>query len=261
MNAVGARVTVICLSLIVVSLLFTIPSEAEIDPGSIAGLWLFDEGKGKEAGDSSGNGYDGDLEGDPVWVDGKFGKALEFKGADYVELRNSSAGLPFGGIEPFTITAWVKNQGGGTVIGKFNGGVIGAYILVVGGGGTVTFHREVAPWGLSGARALPFGEFGHVAATYDGTTMKIYVDGKLDVKQDRPAQNTDIATPVLIGARFTGGNPSNFFSGVLDEVALFNVALAEQQIEEVMKGLSPTKAVSASGKLASTWGNIKIGSR
>jgi hypothetical protein len=258
MSSVGVRVTIVCLSLMVVGLLFAIPSEAEIDPDSIVGLWLFDEGKGYETEDSSGNGYHGDLEGDVSWVDGVFGTALEFKGGDYVELRDSAANLPFGQREPFTITAWVRNQGGGTVIGKFNGGVIGAYILVIGGGGSVTFHREIDPWGLAGSKPLPFGEFGHLAATYDGDTMKIYIDGELDVEQDRGPQNTDTVTPVLIGARFTGGNPSEFFNGALDEVALFNVALTEDQIQEVMKGLAPPEAVSAHDKLASTWGNIKV---
>ena len=232
-------------------------ASAQIDPASIAGLWLFDEGQGDTAQDSSGNGFDGELNKSPLWVDGKFGSALEFKGVSYVELIDSAAGLPFGGAEPFSVTAWVANQGGGTIIGKFNGGVIGAYIVTVSGGGTVNFHREVAPWGLSGTKALSAGEFGHVAATYDGSEMMIYVDGELDVKQDRPAQNTDLATPVLIGARFTGGAPSDFMNGVLDEVALFNVALTEDQIQTVMKGLGRPEAVRASGKLAATWAELR----
>lgn len=230
---------------------------AQIDPDSIVGLWLFDEGAGKVAKDSSDNDYDGDLEKNPTWVDGKFGQALEFLGSCYVELRDSAQGIPFGTVEPFSITAWVKNQGGGTVVGKFNGGVIGAYILVIGGGGTVTFHREVAPWGLSGNKALPNDEFGHVAITYDGAEMKIYVDGEFDVKQDRGAQNTDMVTPVLIGARFTNGTPSEFFQGILDEVAIFNIALTEDEILEVMNGLSAPEAVSPSGTLVTTWASLK----
>ncbi|MFQ6040153.1 MAG: LamG domain-containing protein [Candidatus Poribacteria bacterium] len=256
MKKAVSRLTIICISLTFISLMFTTKVDAKIEPESIAGLWLFDEGKGKVAKDISGNGYDGELKKNPLWVDGRFGKALEFNGGNYVELKDSSAGLPFGGVEPFSITAWVKNRGGGTVIGKFNGGVIGAYILVISGGGTVTFHREVAPWGLSGSKTIPPDEFGHVAATYDGVEMKIYVNGELDVKQARPAQNTDTVTPVLIGARFTGGNPSNFFNGVLDEVALFNVALTKDDIKAAMRSLSPS-AVSLSGKIALTWGSIK----
>jgi hypothetical protein len=249
--------TVIMCAAIMTILLAPIIVKAEIKPDSIAGMWLFDEGTGNVAKDSSGNNFNGDLNGDVTWVDGKFGKGLEFHGADYVQLKKSEQGLPFGGTLPFSITAWVSNQGGGTIIGKFNGGVIGAYILTIGGGGTIGFHREVAPWSLGGNMALPAGKFGHVAVTYDGAEMKIYVNGKLDVKEDRGAQNTDMATPVLMGARFTSGKPSEFLRGTLDEVILFNIALADDQIAEVMRGMSPTKAVFPSGKLASVWGNIK----
>ena len=254
----AAKLTIVYVSLLVICLLFTGQSEGIIDPESMVAAWLFDEGKGKVTEDNTKNGYDGELKKDPLWVDGKFNSALEFSGANYVEVKNSSEGLPFGGVEPFSVTAWVKNLGGGTVIGKFNGGVIGAYIITIGGGGTVGFHREIAPWGLPGTKALPQGEFGHVAATYDGAEMRIYVDGELDAKQDRGPQNTDTATPVLIGARFTGGSPSDFFQGALDEVALFNVALSKEDIKSIMaNGLSPDSAVSPSGKLTTTWGLLK----
>lgn len=257
MNVVQIRIIVLCLSLAFSSVLFTGSGKADIDPDSIMGLWLFDEGKGNEVEDSTGNGYDGDMEGVFAWIDGVYGSALEFKEGDYVELQESAANLAFGGTEPFTITAWVMNGGGGTIVGKYNGGVIGAYVFTIGGGGAIGFHREVAPWSFSGTKALRHGEFGHAAVTYDGKTMSIYVDGELDSEQDRPGQNTDTATPVLIGARYTGGNPSNFFRGALDEVAIFNVALTEEQIQEVMKGLAAPEAVSVSGKLVFTWGAIK----
>ena len=250
-----AKLFVLCIILGILA--FTSIAFAEIDPDSISGMWLFDEGKGGDAEDSAGK-FDGELNGDAQWVNGKFGSGLEFKGADYVLLEDSDKGLPFGGVEPFTITAWVKNQGGGTIIGKFNGGVIGAYILTINSGGVFGFHREVAPWSLAGSKAIQAGEFGHVAATYDGAEMRIYVNGKLDTKQDRAAQNTDLATPVLIGARYTNNNPSEFFRGVLDEVILFNIALTEDQIGEVKQGMSPLKAVSPMDKTASTWGKIKF---
>ena len=256
MKSIVAKLTIACISLMVISLMFTAQGDTKIDPESIAGLWIFNEGTGKVAEDSSGNGYDGELKKNPTWADGKYGKGLEFHGGNYVELQDSSAGLPFGGVEPFSITAWVKNIGGGTIIGKFNGGVIGAYILVV-SGSTVTFHREVAPWGLAGTKALPKDEFAHVAATYDGSDMKIYINGELDAKQGRAAQNTDTVTPVLIGARFTGGNPSDFFTGILDEVALFNVALSKDDIKVAMRGLSPESAVFPAGKLTTMWASIK----
>jgi hypothetical protein len=142
-------------------------------------------------------------------------------------------------------------------MGKFNGGIIGAYIVTISGGGTVGFHREVDPWSFSGSLALPADEFGHVAVTYDGAEMKIYVNGEFDSSQERGPQNTDTVTPVLIGARFTSDAPSEFFSGVLDEVALFDVALTDEQIRYVMLGLSFPKASNpnpADGAfLADTW--------
>ena len=70
-----------CISLMIVSFTFTEQSSALIDENSIAGIWLLDDGTGKVAVDSSENGNDGELIGDPKWVAGKFGKALEFDGA------------------------------------------------------------------------------------------------------------------------------------------------------------------------------------
>ncbi len=232
--AVYAAVCLLCLS----------PGNAQVDPDAIVGVWLFDEGSGSLAKDSSGHGYDAELKASPAWVGGRYGSALEFNGASYLEIRQSSADLAFGGTAPFSITAWVKNQAGGTIMSKFNAGVIGAYILSIGGGGTVSFHREVAPWAYSGSLTLPSNEFGHVAVTYDGATMRIYVNGVPDAEQARGAQNTDTVTPVLIGAQWTGGAPSGFFSGVLDEVALFDVALTVEDIAEVMRGLTSSKATA-----------------
>jgi len=246
-----------CVIFIITGLICASHSYGQVDAGSVVAFWLFDEASGNVAKDNSGNGYDADLIENPVWVDGKFGNAIEFQGDNYLEIRDSAQNLPFGGSDPFTITAWVKNQGGGTIIGKFNGGIIGAYILTISGGGIVSFHREVDPWSFSGSMALPADDFGHVAVTYDGAEMKIYINGEFDSVQERGPQNTDTATPVLIGALFRNNEPSDFFSGVLDEVALFDVALTDEQIRYVMLGLSFPKASNpnpADGAfLADTW--------
>ena len=58
-----ARLTIVCISSIVVSLMFAGLSDAKINPESIVGIWLFDEGKGDAAADSSGNGNDGEING------------------------------------------------------------------------------------------------------------------------------------------------------------------------------------------------------
>ena len=73
-----------------VFLLIPLQGFADIDPESITGMWLFDEGKGGVATDASENGNDGEIHG-AKWVDGKFGKALEFDGAsNWVEVPHSN---------------------------------------------------------------------------------------------------------------------------------------------------------------------------
>ena len=77
---------------------------ADIDENAIVGIWLFDEGKGETAKDSSGHGHDGVLDG-PSWVDGKFGKALNYDATDdFVEIPHED-GLS---LQAYTIAAWVK---------------------------------------------------------------------------------------------------------------------------------------------------------
>ncbi|MBC8227963.1 hypothetical protein H8E77_00235 [bacterium] len=69
MKAIKTKVTVICVTLIVMGLLLIASSYAEIDSKSIVGAWLFDEGNGDIAKDSSGNGIDGEIVGGAKWLE------------------------------------------------------------------------------------------------------------------------------------------------------------------------------------------------
>ena len=65
-------------------------SGADIMDG-VVGVWLFDEGSGNKAKDSSGTGNGGDFQGNPKWVTGKFGKCLEFNGSeDFIEVPDAN---------------------------------------------------------------------------------------------------------------------------------------------------------------------------
>ena len=76
-----ANLMLTCVSLVVLSLVFTSISNAEFDPKTVVGMWLFDDGKGNTVADSSENGKDGKLVNGPKWIqNGKFGSALEFDG-------------------------------------------------------------------------------------------------------------------------------------------------------------------------------------
>ena len=78
---------------------------AKIDPDTVSGLWLFEEGGGDVAVDSSDAGNDGTIVGPKKWQDGKFGKALEFNGNDvYVEVQANDSII----LEELTIVAWAN---------------------------------------------------------------------------------------------------------------------------------------------------------
>ena len=65
MKVLVARLSLVCVSLIIISLMLTSISDAKIDPKTIAGIWLFDEGKGDVAKDISNNGNNGKILGNP----------------------------------------------------------------------------------------------------------------------------------------------------------------------------------------------------
>ena len=94
---------------------------------------------------------------------------------------------------------------------------------------------------LVGATALSLGTWHHVAATYDGTTLKLYVDGALDASQTMPVFNTT-GTGFLVG--YTGNAATEYLNGRIDEVRVYNTALTPAQVMADM--FSTTSAVPAS---------------
>jgi len=94
----------------------------------------------------------------------------------------------------------------------------------------------------------------HVALTYDGSIQKFYVDGVFIGDNVACKGKIDIAANSLtIGTGNTG-----FYTGSIDEVAVFNVALEEDDFGIIItKGLRDIAAVLSIGKIAITWANIK----
>jgi len=118
------RLTIVCISFIVISLMFTGISYARIDPSTCVGMWSFDESAGDVANDVSGNDNDGKLFGNPGRVAGKFGKCLEFDGVDdYVEI----SGITTPSI--ITFVCWFNRLGSGS-------------------GGVPRIHSKGSPWSL-----------------------------------------------------------------------------------------------------------------
>jgi len=241
--------------------MFTGQSSAGIDPKTIVGLWLFDEGAGDVAKDSSGRGNDGKLMKAPKRVAGKFSKALEFddKGT-YVDC-GSDASLD---VNSFTLAVWVfptviDASTHEMIMGKGWSGTERSYYLSILQGKAFLSFRDpgnTAQADVQGNTVLEKSTWYHIAGTHDREAKKsaIYVNG---VKENEKSIDYDVmVTPktVLIGNL---GDHELFFGGKLDEVAIFNVALNEDDIKSIMKGFQSILAVSPTGKLTTTWSTIK----
>ena len=258
MKSIVARLNLPCISLIVISLMFSNISDARIDPETCVGMWLFDESKGDIAKDSSGKGNDGELMDNPKWVDGEFENALSLDGdGDYVNVPNTfnltSAS--------FSITALINIAANKSDMGVVNRGDQTA-------GTNVHLHcniRDMKPlfgfYGndLGGTTTLRTNQWYSISWVYNASSniRQIYVDGVLD-SQDNPASAYQADHPLWIGRYY---DLDRVFSGLIDEVAVFNVALTEDDIKSIMKNgigkATGIAAVSPAAKLTTTWSAIK----
>lgn len=235
---------------------------AEIELNSIAGMWLFDEGDGEIAKDSSNNVNDGQIFG-ATWVNGKFGKALKFDGVDdYVDCGDDDS-LDL--VDNLTLLAWVRHAPGNVgyvIIRNDAGDGVRQYGFV-----DDTDNRFLTLWcHTPGRQAMntPAGtsvdddDWHHVAVSVDYPNVKFFIDGEEETTLQLPGHMISTETPVWIGRR----KPGNYqLNGVLDEVAAFNVGLTGDDIRTIMnKGLESgiLAAVSSVGKLAVTWSSIRM---
>ena len=263
MKTTVTRLKLLCVSLMVMSLMFVGVSTAKIDFGDCVGMWLFDEGNGNKAKDSSGTGNDGKIEGGAKWVNGKFGKGLSLDGSDdYVEIAHDGS-LNVGGEH--TITLWFKLNkapaGGMDVVTK-DDWAPGFWwgedrIRHHTHDPPATLHYIDAPWN-------PDTDWHHIAAIWDGEEFIIYLDAK-EIGAGVTGQNIGRSPlsnkPLLIGIyRATGqhGKWGAFLNAIIDDVAIFSVALNNNDIKTLMNdGLRTAADIEPSGKLTTTWADIK----
>ncbi|MFQ6041496.1 MAG: LamG domain-containing protein, partial [Candidatus Poribacteria bacterium] len=95
-------------------------------------------------------------------------------------------------------------------------------------------------------------EWHFLVGTWDGGTLKLYIDGSLDAEM--PCAGTLLTNdePMFIGAR---GGTQRFLVGALDEIKVYNYALSPDEIARDME--SPVTAVEPNDKLTTTWSAIK----
>ena len=234
----------------------------------LVGAWLFDEGSGVEAADSSGNGFDGELIGNATWdSNGKFGSAVACDGTEaYVMVPDDDA-FEFDG--DFTLACWIQNE---VLPSDHSSFITKGYHMPGGNGG------DSRPWYLvyyltagtvdmflrdeggtnsraMGVTAVNDGDWHHITALKDGDEVRIYIDGQ----QDGTAPAVDAKygendQPLVFMVHF-----QRWFPGLIDEVAIHNRALDEAEINTLMNGLGDAMAVDSASKLTTSWGAVKYG--
>lgn len=233
---------------------------AEIYGSSLVGWWNMDNNQisGTALTDVSGNGNTGTLQNTPITgVAGKIGQSMIFNGTDsaagtYVSIPSVASLQSFTAL---TICAWVNVTAydatdGGTIIGKFTNATVGGALtdpyalweLFVNTTGDVSFGVSNGVAGnrslVTSAIVIGTGKWHHTCGDWDGTTMRIYIDGKVDA--NTLARSTAVGSNTVV-VRIGGIMAASFFddfNGSLDDVRVYNRALSVAEIAQLYQSTS-----------------------
>jgi PKD repeat protein len=197
----------------------------------LVGAWGFDETSGSTTADASGKGNTGTISNATRTASGKFGRALTFNStnawvtvADSTSLHLTSGMTVEGWVNPTALAgSWralaVKETAGG----------LAWALYPAGDGGFPSGHAftSAEQW-ARGTAVLPLNAWSHVATTYDGSTIRTYVNG---VQVGTQAQTGSLVTSTR-PLRFGGDSVwPEWFKGSLDEIRIYDRALTAAQIQ------------------------------
>jgi hypothetical protein len=200
------------------------------EPAGPVGAWGFEETRGRAAADSSGHGHTGTVSG-ASRTRGRHGRGLRFDGADDWVTIPDAAALDL--TRALTLEAWVRPAGRGSpwqaVLAKERGrtrayGLYAASSRKRQPGGHVFTTRDR---GLRGQSALPRERWSHLAMTWDGETVRLYVNGRQVTSGPMRGRATTSRRPLRIG-----GNAirAEWFRGRIDDVRVYDRALTAAEI-------------------------------
>jgi len=222
-------------------------------PADLVAWWAMDEGSGAVVGDGSGHGNDGTLPNGASRPVGKAGTALGLNGVSQYASVPPNSTLDF--TNAITLAAWVRPAAltAQNVIAKAVVAGTDGFELDLSGEGHpfVRFNQLLQTPRLDAAASYPAdgSTWMHVAATFDGVYIKIFIDGLEDNSSTVSATlairpNT---LPLAIGAQVNaGGVVSRCFQGAIDDARVYGRALGATEIR-MLAGLTTYTITASAG--------------
>jgi hypothetical protein len=231
------------LALAVTALLVITSPGAQFARGASTGLvaaFAFDEGTGSTAADSGGAGLVATLT-NTTWSTGHSGRALAFDGSDSWATVADDPSLDL--TSGMTLEAWVdpssSSKGWRTAIAKERSGdlIYGLYTSSSNGPAGLVYTGG-NKW-VFGSSNLSSGRWRHVAATFDGTTERLYVNGSLVASAPAAGSMPSSGNPLRIGGNAVRGQ---WFRGLIDDVRIYSRALSGSEIRTDLNTPVPAPA-------------------
>jgi hypothetical protein len=224
---------------------------------TLVAAYGFNEGTGTTTADASGNGNVATL-GGPTWTSqGKFGRALSFDGTNDLVTVADAPSLDLS--TAMTLEAWVypaSISGWRTVLMKEWNAAYYLYAAVSAGSvsGVPGTGVNISGWQeIYGSSSLPLNTWSHLAGTFDGATLRLYVNGQPVTSRALNGQVLTTANPLRVGGNTEWGE---YFSGRIDEVRVYNRALSQAEIQSDMDTPVGGLAVPTLTALSPTSGGV-----
>jgi hypothetical protein len=183
------------------------------------------------ARDTSDKGIDGAIHGA---LPTKFGTALDFNGSEYVLIPHT---LDLNITEKVTFESWQKITSfanSPTIIAKMNDERLALWHIAAYHPNSIAFGLRInGVWDAVIGGNIEENKWYHFAGVYDGTEMRIYINGELVATKSRSGLIDTSSQDLFIGSF---GGTEHFFKGDIREVRIYNRALSQVEIQSNMNG-------------------------